>query len=97
MIVEVANDTFDASMAVMIKDRDATLKKGFRGTTTVQLRVLRLGSGGDYDKFQEALEEGYEVVCYILADGRPAKYMCPAHLLAAAEDLVLKVEKRFIH
>jgi hypothetical protein len=97
MIIQVSNDTFDASMAVMIKDRDATLEKGIKSTTTVQLRVLWLRSGSDYDKFHEALEEGYEVVCYILPDGQPAKYMCPAHLLAAAEDLVLKVEKRLIH
>jgi hypothetical protein len=94
--ITYGEDTYDVNAVILVRDRDAQLARMFRkevgAADTVQ---IPLNSQENVSEFQNRMQDGYELLCLILSDGRTKYTVNPEHL-DVAEKLALTVNRRVL-
>src|ERR1700693_2600759 len=93
-------NTYDVSAVILLRDRDAQLARLIRYLEAgekwpaPETMLVQLNSQENVTRFQNSLENGYEVLCLILPDGR-TKYMVKnAEHLDVAEEVAMNVDRQ---
>lgn len=94
--ITIGENTFDVKAVILMRDRDATLERAFRKKIGAAHTIfIPLNTQDNVTKFQDRMQNGYELLCMILPDGRTKYTVSPKHL-EVAEEIGLTVDKVFL-
>jgi len=94
--ITIGEETWTVNSVILIRDRDAQLARMYRKEVGVADTILiPLNSQENVTEFQNRMQNGYELLCLILPDGRTKYTVNPEHL-DVAEELALTVDRRVL-